>query len=258
MVAELIITALDIPAGARIDKRVEKKLLLEQGMPTAADKRQVQSGIEEIRWIAALKPANIGIQVYKDEGREYLEIAVLSMALRPEAKELRLVELMHRLIPYPLVLIASQGENASLSLAHKRWSQGEAGKVVIDDIHRTALFRPDIPTTEEACFLGSISLSGIKCQNLCALYKTWIDRITALEAARITGSFILPESASSSDNLHSDLVKHESVKRELMSLRAKAAREKQINRLVEINLNIKQLENCLSTLFKTGNGGDGA
>ena len=30
----------------------------------------------------------------------------------------------------------------SLSLAHKRWSQGEAGKVVIEDVRRTVQLRP--------------------------------------------------------------------------------------------------------------------
>ena len=63
-----------------------KKLLLEQGVPTAADKRQIQDGLEELRWVAALKPSNIGVPEYRDEVREYLEIAVLTMTLRPEAR----------------------------------------------------------------------------------------------------------------------------------------------------------------------------
>ena len=33
-----------------MDQRVPKKLLLEQGAPTAVDKRQIQDGIEDMVW----------------------------------------------------------------------------------------------------------------------------------------------------------------------------------------------------------------
>ena len=57
----LLITALGIPPQALVEQRVPKKLLLESGMPTAADKRQIQDGIEEVVWVAALKATNIGV-----------------------------------------------------------------------------------------------------------------------------------------------------------------------------------------------------
>src|SRR5665213_1058686 len=94
-----IISALALPAHARVDRRVPKKLLLEYGAPTAADKRKIQEGIEEITWVAALKPTNIGVPAFKDELREYLEIALVTVALRTDAKPTRLIELIHRAIP---------------------------------------------------------------------------------------------------------------------------------------------------------------
>ena len=69
---------------------------------------------------------------YRDDVREYLEIAVLRLTLRAGAKAARLVELVHRAVPYPVLLSTEQGERAGLSLAHKRWSQGEAGKTVLE------------------------------------------------------------------------------------------------------------------------------
>lgn len=76
-----------------------KKLLLEHGAPTGADKRQIQDGIEEIVWVAALKPINVGVPAFDDGIRQYLEIAVLTVELRPSAKPARLIELVHRAIP---------------------------------------------------------------------------------------------------------------------------------------------------------------
>ena len=76
------IAALDLPASSRVDQRVPKKLLLENGAPTAADKRHINDGIEELLWLAALKPTTIGVPEYRDDVREYLEIAVLRLTLR--------------------------------------------------------------------------------------------------------------------------------------------------------------------------------
>jgi len=53
----MLIDALALPTDVRVDQRVPKKLLLEQGAPTAADKRQIQNGIEEMLWIAGLSGA---------------------------------------------------------------------------------------------------------------------------------------------------------------------------------------------------------
>ena len=246
-----VINALSIPPDAHVDQRVPKKLLLEQDIPTAADKRQIQDGIEEIIWVAALKATNIGVIAFRDGVREYLEIAVLTVRFRTAAKPPRLIELIHRAIPYPVVLVAAHGETSSLSLAHKRWSQGEIGKVVIEDVRRTAPFRPEAPTAEESLFLASLGLSGLPSRDLFALYQGWLDRVAALEAARITGAFAPPDSADRATALRDSLDDHARLQRDIVILRAQAEGEKQLNRRVELNLGIKRLEAELAATEKT-------
>ena len=246
-----VINALALPPDARVDQRVPKKLMLEQGAPTAADKRQIQDGIEELLWVAALKPTNIGVSIFRDEVREYLEIAVLTATLRAAAKPTRLIELIHRAIPYPVVLVAAHGNTVSLSLVHKRWSQGEKGKVVIEDVRRTAPFRPDAPMAEEVSFLANLAVSGLPRRNLFALYQGWLDRVAALEAARITGSFVPPDSPDRASALRDGLDTYARLQRDLATLRAQAEKEKQINRRVELNLEIKRLEVKLAATAKT-------
>jgi hypothetical protein len=236
------INALALPPDARVDRRVPKKLLMEQGAPTAADKRQIQDGIEELLWVAALKPTNIAVPAFRDDVRSYLEIAVLTATLRAGAKPTRLIELIHRAIPYPLVLVAAHGETVSLSLAHKRWSQGETGKVVIEEVQRTAPFRPDALTAEETLFLASLAVSSLPNRDLFALYQGWLDRVAALEAAQITGTFAPPDSESRASALREDLDTHARLQHDIVVLRAQAEKEKQLNRRVELNLEIKRLE----------------
>ncbi|QYY58421.1 DUF4391 domain-containing protein [Dehalococcoides mccartyi] len=241
-----VIEALSLPPDACVNQRVPKKLLFEQDIPTAADKRQIQDGIEEMIWVAALKPTNIGVPIFKDNVREYLEIAVITTKLHISAKPTRIIELIHRAIPYPVVLITSVGESGCLSLAHKRWSQGEIGKVVIEDIRRTHDFIPEALNTEEASFIASLKISDLPNQDLYALYQGLIDCIAALGASKISGKFALPSSKVQAHLLSDNLDEHARIQREIIMLRAKAEKEKQLNRRVELNLEIKRLEEELA------------
>jgi hypothetical protein len=192
MTAATVINALALPADSRVDQRVAKKLLSENGAPTASDKRHINDGIEELVWLAALKPATIGVSAYRDETREYLEIAVLSLTLRPGAKAARLAELVHRAIPYPVFLVLAQPDGLSLSLAHLRWSRGQSGQTVLEDSLVTAAVDEANPATPD--FLASLNVTAQPRHDLRAFYQGWIGCFEGYAAAGITGAFTLCES----------------------------------------------------------------
>ena len=115
-----------------MDQRVPKKLLLENGAPTAADKRHINDGIEELHWVAALKPTTIGVPEYRDDVREYLEIAVLRWRSAPPPRAVASWSWCTARCRIPCFCWRNMQSKLSVSLAHKRWSQGEAGKTVLD------------------------------------------------------------------------------------------------------------------------------
>jgi hypothetical protein len=238
--AEQLISLLGLPTAARVDQRVPKKLLVENGAPTPSDKRQIQDGIEEILWIAALKPETIGIPAYRDDEREYLEIAILLLNLRDSAKPARLMELVHRAIPYPVFLIRSAPAGLSLSLARLRWSLGEKGKTVLDGQPVSVLL--EVGGTVESDFLQSLVISTGRQTHLLALYEGWIESFEALAASRFTGAFTPSADSRAAARRRTALADHSRLSQEIATLRARASKEKQINRRVELNLQIKHLE----------------
>ena len=141
------------------------------------------------------------------------------------------------------------GETVSLSVAHKRWSQGESDKVVIEELRATAPFRPENPTTEETQFLARLSVVGLPQTDLFALYQSWLDAILALEAAQITGAF-RPPKAENSAALRDSLDARAQALRDLALLRARAENETQLSRRVDTNLAIKELEARIAELAK--------
>ena len=239
MTAANVIAALSAPVAALVNQRVPKKLLLENGAPTADDKRLINDGIEELQWLAALKPDTIGVPVYRDEVREYLEIAVLSVSLRATAKAARLIELIHRAIPYPVFLIASRPDELALSLAHLRWSQGQAGQTVLDgSIIAVTLEATASPTND---LLAALNLAELPRQHLRAFYQGWIERFEAYAAARVTRRFTPATDATGAERRRVALAEHERLTAEIAALRALATKETQLNRRVALNLQLQQL-----------------
>ena len=241
MTADAVIAALNLPAGARVDQRVPKKLLLENGAPTAADKRLINEGIEEIRWLAALKPATCGVPEFRDEAREYLEIAVLQVVLREQAKGERLVELVHRAVPYPVLLLIDDGDVVRVSLAHKRHAIKEADKVVLDGEPVVAALQP-IDSEIQAAFLQALDATRQPRATLYTLYQGWLDTVFALQAAAITGAFTLLDSAELTAARRQALHASIALQSQIASLRKAAGKASQMARQVELNLEIKRLQ----------------
>jgi hypothetical protein len=242
MNAEAILGALDLPADSSVNQRVPKKLLLENGAPTAADKRQINEGIEELLWLATLKPTTIGVPDYRDAIREYLEIVVLRLTLRAGAKMARLVELVHRAVPYPVLLLTEQNPRIDLSFAHKRWAQNEAEKTVLDGEILSVEWDTDRDGAHWPAFRTALTLGRHPAATLYALYQGWIDTLFALRAARITGEFSPVVDLQRVVGRHEALDEYNRLDAAIIQLRAIAAKEKQIARQVELNLEVKRLE----------------
>lgn len=235
MTAQVLIDAFRLPAQALVAQRIPKKLLVEQGAPTAADKRLINDTIDELWWQATLKPATVGVPAFHSalvpsmpttaptagagsatggasdggaasanatEATDVIELALVSAHLRPptrEAQARRLMQLIHRAIPYPVLLVTQAPTGTVLSVAHKRASLGEAGKWVVADGADTHAFDPAQPTAAETEFMASLALEQLPpsaLADLRALYQAVADRITALAVAQVTGHFKAPDAAA--------------------------------------------------------------
>ena len=261
-VAELV-ESLRLPASCRVDQRVPKKMLAEHGAPTAADRRLLTDGIEELQWIAALKPGTVAIPEHRADGREYLEVAVLGVQVRAThgkaSQWLRLAELVHRAVPYPVLLIQALTPGAAaapeestptpptqlaLSLAHKRAAQNEAGKVVLDgELIRSELLGTDPGAASVVGpLLEAIALDRQPHQDLMALYQGWMDCLTAADAARLTGHFRQPNNPTAAAAQREALRTCQRLEQEAARLRSLAAKERQIAKQVDLNLELQRLD----------------
>ena len=205
------------------------------------DRRRIREGIEGLRWLAALKPATVGIAEYRDAHREYIEIAVLQLDLRPAPRSEHLVRLVHRAVPYPVFLIARRDGTPEVSLAHKRRSLGEATKTVIDGEIVVARLCDDCPTELLATFRDALALACHAQGTLKDLYQGWIDTVQAFRAATITGGFHLPPTSAAAADREAALREYRYLEDRIATVHSVASNEKQMSRRAELNVELARL-----------------
>lgn len=245
-----VISALALPPEALVDRRVPKTLLVENGAPTAVDKRAIQDGVEEVQWVAAVKLTTAGVPVYRDGERSYLEVAVLRLELREGAKQGRLVELVHRAVPYPVLLVADTGEAVSLSLAHKRNAMNEADRVVLDGDLVEAAVDGNTPYDIARPFLEALPLARQPRDSMLALYAGWADAVVAWNVSRLTGRFALPDTPEHAAGRREALKEIVRLDGEIAAARRAAAKERQMARRVDLNLEHARLKAAREAALK--------
>ncbi|MCA9231980.1 MAG: DUF4391 domain-containing protein [Planctomycetales bacterium] len=246
MTPQALYDALAFPTSCALGKRVFKKLFVESGALTAGDKRALSESALTITWQYTLKPTTIAVSAYRTEEYEYDEIAVIEMALANRRADSRLAEVVHRTIPYPVLLILADDDGLQLSAAPKRLSQSEQNQVVTAYLVSTSWLDGQIRTAIEDDFIDSLQLSKLPQSHFKALYDGWVQRIVALDCAELSGTFDIAPDRGSADR-RAALNACRATEREARSLRARLRAEPNFARQLELNTQLKRLETHLRT-----------
>ena len=237
---EALFDALEIPEACIVDRRIPKKRFSEEA-PTAADRRRIADGIDRIQWRAVLKPENTGIAGFKDQDRVVEELSVLQLELRSDQQSDRIIELVHRAIPYLVVLITQHEHHVSVSLADKRWSLAESSKMVLEEDVLRVDVSIDGSSEHTSELIGHMALTQQPQASLYAVYRGWMDTIVAFIAAAYTGRFSLSESPEHAKRRRHALKRVEMLDTEIASIQRSAGKERQVAKRAEFNLRLQEL-----------------
>ncbi len=238
---DVLYAKMALPESCKLGKRVFKKLFLEHANLGVTDKKALAEDIETVTWQHTLKPSTVPILPYVDEEHDYPEIAVLQVDMRTERRVSRITEIVHRSIPYPLLVILVYSTACLISVAHKRLSLAERDAIVADGFHSTDWVDLADPTEIERLFLDSLRFGGIPQTNFFVFYSGLVDRVLALEAARLTGKLTI----DSTGDRRVRLATCHMLTEEIRQLRVTVKNEPAFNRQVELNIKIKDLERAL-------------
>lgn len=252
---------MNLPDSCLLNSRIYKKTLLESIDLSSADKKLVNEDIDTLVWRYTLKPETIQIQRFQSEELDYPEIAVIHLTLKAEAgknlKRLkRLIELIQRAIPYPVVLVTSLGNQLWVNLANKRQSMADRQKLTVESFFDSGWLNGDHLQPVEQAFIESLPSQQLDWTNFFTFYQGLVDRLIALEAARHTGQFHLEDAPDRESNDHKAprqarktlLENIRQLEEEQNSLKAELKKETQFNRRLELNMNIKRCQQAIQKL----------
>lgn len=246
---DVLYDSMVIPDECLLGKRVYKKFFHEIPQLGVTDKKAFREDIDTITWKYTLKPSTILIQPFENKQREYLEIAFLQVDVKTMNRTSRIAEVIHRAIPYPVVIVFSFNSNCALSLAHKRFSHASKEVIIAEDFHLTDWIDISDPTVVQNEFLASLNLSEMPHTHYFALYSAMMDRIIALNCARFIGGYQL-EAEGSYRNKQKELLQTCLVMEgQLTTYRVAIKNETQFNRKVELNIDLQDTQKKLKKLI---------
>ena len=230
--------ALAFPERSFLGKRVYKRLFSEHASLGVTDRKTFSEDIDTILWQYMLKPSTVPIQPFIKDDREYLEVAVIEMTMKNPRRATRITEIVHRTIPYPVILVLVSDAMILVSLAQKRQSRAERDAIVAEDFVDSQWIDLSSTMDVEDQFLDSVSFRKLPAVNFFVYYTGFRDRIVALNAARLSGRFVVDAIGTKKAHLE----EYHALDREITDLRAAIKKESAFNRQVELNNRIKELE----------------
>ena len=228
---------IDYPERARVGRVVPKNRIVVSGAPRRHVRDQLTTQVARITWQYKLAQETMNLKGSK----AVPEIQIFRVALKPagvsDELPVEVLKCIDRAIGFPLIfeLTSSREDGAPrdairVAATYKRPSEADASKWVIDDYFATDWLPADTPRAPLPVAL-----------DLPRLYEQLLREL-------------LPIQARPGEPLAALLERHSriaAVQREVRRLEARIQREKQFNRKVELNRQLRELKAELDALRET-------
>lgn len=211
------------PQQAAFGKKIPKQKIYEHGKASASLKRIFINDIDKITWEYKLSPTTINIPA-----KEYIqELQVISLQLRNDDVSNAALLAIDKAVPSPIIFCLNTKTAVQYAAAYKRPSEGNASRWVIGDYQKTAWIQKDAEIRPLPIAL-----------NLASLYHMLLKDFSSVSEQ---------ENESIDDHL-TRTKQADTFEKQLVRLSSRLQREKQFNRKVELNSQIKRLQKELFSL----------
>lgn len=235
-----MIEALALPQATMLNRRLPKVLIVDSGANTAADRRLVRERVRRADWVASLKPSNTGLAATVGDN-DVNEIAVVTVQCTSGSHTDRLSEIMHRAIPYAVLLVIDEGDRATLSVADKRQSLAASDKTVLElGPVNAEVSSQDDPAASEA-IAKALAINHEAYTDLGGVYAGWMALAIAIRAYQWTGIFNIVHGMAETRERWQSLQELERLDADMAKVQNSATRATQIARQVELNTELQAL-----------------
>lgn len=240
----------DWPRAAAFGRVIPKNKIYEHAGAGTALKDLFVRDVEQIIWAYKLAPETVNLAATE----RVAEIQVLRITARTKDLDSRILRAIDKAIPFPLLFEIVHDGRIKLAAAYKRPSEGGATHWVVGEYFDGEWLPEDTPRTPLPVALDM----GVLYERLLAPLVTG-QTSRFLAAAGVSSDAeepLVAPAAASSMPLEARLQQAEAIRkqlREIERIKARLSREKQFNKRVAINTELRAARKKLARLTSTGN-----
>ncbi|CAH1686608.1 conserved hypothetical protein [Hyphomicrobiales bacterium] len=240
-------TLYDWPRAAAFGRVIPKTKIYEHAGATTGLKDLFVREVDQIVWSHKLAPETVNLAATK----QVAEIQVFRITARTATLDAAVLRAIDKAIPFPLIFEVAHGGRVRLAAAYKRPSEADSARWVVGDY-----FQGDWLPEDAARAPLPVAL------NMGALYERLLEPLVAGQTARLVPGMgeapqtpFTPSDAERPMSLEERIAQAEAIKaqtREVERIKARLGSEKQFNKRVAINAELRAAVSHLQKLQASG------
>ena len=249
----LIEDLIKVPNAAIVNSILPKQDIFEATGMTKSDKDYFVRYVKQIRWLYKFDDVSVRIKPYEDDEKSYLESELIGIKLKKEFQEYnhntgnfhrfdarldRIVDILLRFIPYPILLCAEFNDEIKFYVSHISESKSDYDKITLDElIYTDWINTKDFDKFAEE-LINKLQIDNLDKTNVFTFYEDIVTAIIQYNGSREAGQ----EVTIGSDKIQEIMEKIRVLEREIADLRVKIRRADNFSERVDYNIQIKDLQ----------------
>ena len=249
----LIEDLINVPDSASINNIIPKETVYEVTDMNKSDKDYFVRYIKQIRWLYKFDNDSIRIKPYKKEEKSYLEAELIGVTLKNDFQEYnhntgnyhrfdarldRIVDILLRFIPYPILLCAEFKDEIKFYVSHISESKADKDKITLDDLISTEWIDTNNLDDYDKELLNKLQIDALDKTNVYTFYDNIVTAIIQYNGSREVGQ----EVTLSSEEIQEIMDEIKVLERKIADLKVKIRRSDNFSEEVELNIKIKELQ----------------
>lgn len=216
---------LGLPKSTEFNKRIPKQKFYDNLTVSPTLKRSFVDQIRIIYWANKIAPSTLNLA----EGKNVTEIEVFHIRLNQETLDENVLKQIDREVPYHILFVLEYDGKYKAVIGYKEAAGSGKASFKVDRYYQTEW----LPETDLL-----VHLDGL---NIDAVYENFVRQIAGDVLQAATPHESLKESVARDD-------RRDALQNQINKLQAKIRKEKQLNRQVEMNAELKKLRGELEEL----------
>ena len=231
----------NIPSRSLNEVKITKAFFISNFELTTSEKNVLNYEIQNMHWLASIKPTTSNITAEVNDLYNYEEIQIMVCTLKGLGLQQfgdKCIQLFQKYIPYPIVLVIEDDDNFMVNTCDKRINQNDTTKRTIEKHISTPSLTKLYKDELVSALFDELNFTALDKTNLETVYKSYIKSIVNYQTALVTGATLVRNHTRTEDDMQM-LEQINKLEKEVSRLSNQIKKESQFNTKLNLNVDIQ-------------------